>query len=115
MAELLSIEDLPDGFFYPREFIRVVELGLVNLEPWRLLQGASLRDRHAGLQRRFPSRQLVPFARRLDNDDVACWQARSGEVVVIHDFSKPGYEQRATFVDFYGWLRQAIEDLILFE
>jgi hypothetical protein len=40
MADLLMIGSLPDGFWYPRSFIRVVELGLVELEPWHLLEGA---------------------------------------------------------------------------
>lgn len=43
MAELLSLEDLPEGFDYPSEFIRVVELGMVNLEPWWILEGDLLR------------------------------------------------------------------------
>ena len=34
MADLLSASDLPDGFDYPAEFVRLVELDLTNLEPW---------------------------------------------------------------------------------
>lgn len=117
MADLLMIGSLPDGFWYPRSFIRVVELGLVELEPWHLLEGAQLHERRSGLLQRFPARDLVPFARRQDNDDVACWEpARHGDqVVIVHDFAKPGWEHRATYPDFYGWLRQAIEDLIEFD
>ena len=33
MADLLDPVDLPLGFTYPREFVRVVELGIVDLEP----------------------------------------------------------------------------------
>lgn len=36
MADLLTTDDLPDGFTYPPQFVRVVELGLTNLEPWRI-------------------------------------------------------------------------------
>jgi hypothetical protein len=57
---------------------------------------------------------LVPFARREDNDDVACWEPMSPRVVVIHDFASPGFEDRGGFADFNGWLRQAVEDLIAF-
>ncbi|TMK51016.1 MAG: hypothetical protein E6G66_06680 [Actinobacteria bacterium] len=42
MADLLSIDDLPPDFEYPQEFIRVVELGLTNLEPWWILEGEGL-------------------------------------------------------------------------
>lgn len=117
MAELLSVEDLPPGFWYPSSFIRVVELGLTNLEPWHVLEGSRLRERRQGLAKQFTARGLIPFAIRQDNDDVACWDlARGNEmVVVIHDFSSPGWEDRAEYPDFYAWLRQAIEDLIDFE
>jgi hypothetical protein len=114
MADLLSLLDLPEGFSYPPEFIRVVELGLINLEPWWIITGDLLRDRFAGLAMRYPDRTLVPFARRQDNDDVACWDARTGKLVVIHDFASPGSEARGEFPDFYAWLRQAVEDLIEF-
>ena len=115
MADLLSLVDLPAGFTYPPEFIRVVELGLTNLEPWSILSGDLLRDRHIGLERRYPLRTLVPFARRQDNDDVACWDLNRGTLVLVHDFAAPGSEHRGDFPDFYAWLRRAIEDLIEFE
>jgi hypothetical protein len=117
MADLLSIEELPRGFWYPPAFVRVVELGLMDLEPWHLLEGGPLRERHAGLAKRFPARDLVPFARRQDNDDIACWEPSRGteKVVVVHDFASPGWEERAEYPGFYDWLRQAVEDLIDFE
>ncbi len=117
VAELLSVSDLPAGFEYPRAFVRVVELGLTNLEPWWIIEGDVLRDRFVGLQKRYDDRTLVPFATRQDNDDVACWDVDrgSGTVVIVHDFASPGYEQRAELPDFSAWLRQAVEDLIAFE
>lgn len=115
MADLLTTDDLPGGFEYPREFVRVVELGLTNIEPWWIIDGDRLRSRFAGLRERYHGRSLVPFAIRQDNDDVACWDTAAGNVAIIHDFASPGYEQRAEFGDFYAWFRQAIEDLIDFE
>ena len=100
MADLLSLADLPDGFSYPPEFVRVVELGLTNLEPWWIMSGGPLRDRHAGLARRYPQRVLVPFARRQDNDDVACWDVLGRTLVVVHDFAAPGSEDRDQYPDF---------------
>ena len=114
--DLFSSEELPTGFTYPRQFEHIVELGLLDLEPWYVLQGTALRDTKAGLAQRYPDRQLVPFARRQDNDDVACWQTGEREnVFVIHDFASAAWEQRAVFASFYDWLRQAIEDLIEFD
>lgn len=112
MADLLGSADLPGGFDYPPEFIRVVELGLTDLEPRWIFDGGQLYRRMVGLRERYPERQLVPFARRQDNDDVACWDLVQGNVMVIHDTASPGWEQRDTFPDFNSWLRQAIEDLI---
>jgi hypothetical protein len=119
MADLLTLDDLPTGFAYPAGFIRVVELGLTNLEPWWILTGDALRERYSGLAQRYPQRTLVPFARRQDNDDVACWDLADGpatkEVVVVHDFAGPGFEARENYGDFYDWFRQAVEDLISFD
>ena len=115
MADLLTTDDLPDGFIYPLQFVRVVELGLTNLEPWQIIDGDQLRNRLAGLRERYPQRSLVPFALRQDNDDVACWDTAAGNVVIVHDFASPGWEQCSEFHDFYGWLRKAVEDFIEFE
>lgn len=115
MAELLDAKHLPSNFTYPEAFVRVVELGLTNLEPWWIIEGSLLRDRFVGLQHRYESRRLVPFAQRQDDDDVACFDVDHDTVVVIHDFAAPGWEQRADFATFYDWLRQAIEDLIAFD
>ncbi|HEX7660080.1 MAG TPA: hypothetical protein VF444_11440 [Pseudonocardiaceae bacterium] len=115
MADLLSTSDLPDNFEYPREFIRVVELGLTNIEPWWIIEGDRLRRRYLGLKKRYHGRSLVPFAIRQDNDDVACWDAATGRVVIIHDFASSGFEQYAELPNFNAWLRLAIEDFIDFE
>ena len=115
MAQLLSPAELPEGFQYPRQFLRTIDLGLVDLEPWWILQGDRLRERLAGLRTRYPARTLVPFAQRQDNDDVACFDLDTGKVVIIHDFASPGWEQQTEFDDFYGWLRQAIDELVEFD
>lgn len=115
MGYLLGLSDVPDGFSYPASFVRVIELGLVDLEPWQILEGDWLFARYTGLAARYPGRVLVPFARRQDNDDVACWQVGSHEVLIIHDFDDSGRELRETLPSFYAWLRRAIEDLIEFD
>jgi hypothetical protein len=115
VADLLGSDELPDGFEYPREFFRVVELGMTNIEPWHIIGGDRLRSRYLGMQKRYQDRRLVPFAVRQDNDDVACWDAPASTVAIVHDFASPGWEQRAELPSFYAWLRQAIEDLIDFE
>ncbi|WP_092978674.1 hypothetical protein [Actinopolyspora lacussalsi] len=116
MANLLSPECLPEGFTYPREFVRVVELGLTDLEPWSILEGRRLVEHFAGLRKRYPDRNVIPFAHRIDNDDVACWDLdRDARVVIVHDFASPGWERQGEYEGFYDWLRQAVEDLIEYD
>ena len=116
MGKILSNGELPKWFKYPSQFMRIYDLGLLNLEPWIILEGEQLRVRYKGLRARYKGRELVPFARREDNDDVACWEKDCGEqVVIIHDFASPGYEHREKHKDFWTWFRLAVEDMIEFE
>ncbi len=116
VIDLFAEAELPQGFRYPPQFKRVIEKGLTDLEPWFFLGGKPLRDTMSGLATRYPERQLVPFAGRQDNDDVACWEVDAdGKVVIIHDFASPGWEQRGEFAGFYDWLRRAVEDFIEFD
>ena len=114
--KLLREDELPTGFTYPKAFLRAVERGLTHLEPWWVFDGDNLRSRARGLRERYPERALVPFARRQDNDDVACWEAGQGEqVFIVHDFASPGWERRRVYPNFYAWLRQAVEDMIEYD
>jgi len=60
--------ELPEWFEYPKAFKRLVRLGLVDLEPWFIINGARVVERMKGLKTRYRMRGLVPFARRSDND-----------------------------------------------
>jgi hypothetical protein len=111
---LLTSEELPTGFSYPRGLLRLVDLELFELEPWWILAGDGLRTRSRGMAKRYPKRRLLPFARRQDNDDVACWDLDTGKVAIVHDFASPGWEAREEFPDFNSWLHSAIDDLIEF-
>ncbi|HEY5799837.1 MAG TPA: hypothetical protein VIT92_06435 [Burkholderiaceae bacterium] len=111
MINLLDKTALPDWFSYPDEFITRVQTGELDIGPWRFLQGDFLALRHTGLRQRYPERDLVPFARRIDSDDVACWDVRGpGHVYVVHDFAAPGWEERDKFGSFAEWHAQAVED-----
>ena len=108
--------ELPEWFEYPKAFKRVVRLELVDLEPWFIINGARVKERREGLKNRNPMRDLVPFARRGDNDDVACWEKDRGEaVILIHDFTSYGYEEIGAFPTFWHWFRSAVEEMIEFD
>jgi hypothetical protein len=111
---LLTSEELPKGFSYPRGFLRLVELELFELEPWWIPTGDRLRQFNQGLAERYPQRKLVLLAKRQDNDDAACWDVAADNVAVIHDYASPGWESRREFPNFDSWLHSAIDDLIEF-
>jgi hypothetical protein len=116
MIKLIPKNDLPKLFSYPQPFLRVCEIGIANLEPWHFLGGELLRKMQSGLAGRYPDSCLVPFARRQDNDDIACFDANLPEgVVIVHDFASASSEQRERFKSFYDWFRKAVEDLIEFD
>ena len=46
-----------------------------------------------GLKIRYPEGKIVPFVKRNDNDDIACFDIETGEVCIIHDFSCDGYKK----------------------
>jgi len=114
--QLLTPEDCPEWFVYPQPFLRLVERGIVYLDPWWIVDRSFLIEKIQGLKSRYPNRDLVPFARNQSNDDVACWERGNlSRVVVIHDFATAGWEQKASFDTFWDWFRSAIEDFIEFE
>jgi hypothetical protein len=114
--ELPQATELPPWFSYPRSFLRMVENGVIRFEPWWILDRDAALQELDGLKGRYPNRDLVPFARSQQCDDVACWELGDlSRVVVIHDYASSGWEQRAVFETFWDWLRSAIEDFVEFE
>jgi hypothetical protein len=104
MIELLNLDELPDWFNYSDDFLVFIRSGVTDIGPWQILQGNWLRVRNEGLKKRFPARNLVPFARRLDNDDVACWdKSQPNYIYTVHDFCEPGWENREEFRSFNEW------------
>lgn len=113
MSQLLTKNELPEWFSYPFEFLKIVEQGLLNFDPWIILEGDRLRAHYLGLQKRYPKRDLIPFARKENNDDIMCWEKTNiDEVVIIHDFASEGYENVGRFSSFWDWLRAALEATI---
>jgi hypothetical protein len=143
MVSLIPTDELPPGFSYPAEYLRVVAFGLTNLEPWTLMDGGALRTLHKQLRHRRPGANLVPFAANRDTNEVACWDTAAGDVVVIdrgsgdrdsddrdcgaRDCDARDCDARAVaetapnrtpdvrFEDFHGWLREAVENLTRFD
>ena len=106
---------LPDWFVYPNDFKTFLSKGNMDFTPWHILLPDSVKEEYEGLKERYPNRTLVPFAKRQDNDDVACWEKDIPKVQIIHDYASPGWEQRKIFNNFDEWLRSAIDEMLQFE
>jgi len=106
---------VPEGFLYPPDYLEFVNCGdYPDLSPWSFLWEKELDSLVIGLKERYPGRSLVPFARRVDCDDVACFDGADtpgGSIAhIIHDFASPGWEQRSRFSSFSAWLKSALVD-----
>jgi len=114
MYELLNQDLLPEWFEYPEKLSELLNNDEIDFGPWQLLHGKWLNVRFAGLKQRYPNLELIPFARRLDDDDVACFdisEKRSvPKVRIIHDFASSGWEERGSFENFDMWL-QVVKEL----
>jgi len=111
----INENDKPKNFEYSRSFISYVSNGFPDLEPWKLLSSSEIASILKGLKQRYPERIVVPFARRFDNDDRACFDASKSlvesKIIIIHDFSTPGWEKRGELESFENWLKLVEEDI----
>lgn len=116
MIELLEAYERPGNFVYPKSINKLLELNLTNFDVWYFMDKESVKIRFSGLQKRYPERNLIPFARRGDCDDVACFEVGKGEqVFVIHDYASNGYEQHEIYDNVWKWLEAVIDTMIEFE
>lgn len=113
MLNLLKTDLLPVWFQYPVNLVSLLDKENIDFGPWQLLHGEWLEVRHTGLKQRYPDLELVPFARRLD-DDVACFnvseESAFPKIKIIHDFSSAGWEGRGEFNNFGEWLNAVKEE-----
>jgi hypothetical protein len=113
--DLLLPGDLDVSVSLPEGLVRITSQGLINLSPWHVMPRELAKKRMTGLRGRYRT-QYVPFARRQDNEDLACIDPdRPGRVVVVHDFSAEGDECVATYDTFWNWFRSTVDDMIAFE
>ncbi|MBD7995258.1 hypothetical protein H9639_08115 [Arthrobacter sp. Sa2CUA1] len=67
----------------PALYAHMIECGIIDLDPWAVLRGEMQLRRAQHIEQVFPGWGVIPFARRTDNDDVACW---TGSKVVVIDY-----------------------------
>lgn len=109
---LMEASLLPEGFAYPPAILKLVDLGLTNFENWAFFNSSAASRRMDGLLERYPYTALVPFARRFDNDDIACLTAeKPGRVLIVHDFASAGWEHVREYTSVWQWVIAAIQEL----
>lgn len=107
-------EILATGFSLPESYVRACELGLGHLAPWRFLRGEAFLAAYAQLNAGEADEILLPFARRSDCDEIACFQVLPGPPEQVRVMQRTGstYSPLAEFPNFWIWFRQGVEDMI---
>ena len=113
VAGMKELEAIIPNFSFPQSYLKIVDLGLVDLENWFLLSDELVKNRYIDLKSRYRKRNLIPFAGRYDSDDIACFETGFDDhVFIIHDFSDEGWERKQEFDSFWNWFLSAIKELI---
>lgn len=98
------------NFSFPEKYYELLSSKDVKFGEWYIMTEEQVASRLDGLRRRYSKRKIVPFARRYDNDDVACFDVEhNGEILIIHDFASAGYEQRGAFSTLESWLAEVLQ------
>ena len=114
-GEVLKTEDFEFAFNYPEALERLVALKLINFDLWYLMSREQSVVILKQLKMNCNSKGLIPFARRGDNEDIACFEIQNNEkVVVLKNCEYLGYQQRQVFDSVWDWFRDAIEIMIAF-
>ncbi|MBR2555668.1 MAG: hypothetical protein IKE94_12475 [Aeriscardovia sp.] len=100
-------------YSYPYGYMKLKELNLVDFDNWYFIPNDQLENRFVGIRKRYPSRRYIPFARRDDCDDIACFEEGKGDIVfIVHDYASEGTEERSQYVDVWEWFKDAVFELI---
>lgn len=106
-VELMNQDDLPKGFHYPIELRKIMQLGLVNMGVWIIMDKDLAKVRMLELKRRY-SRDLVPFAQRIDGDDLACYEVGSNCFTIFKTMSALELRKLRYFlIHGSGYVRQS--------
>lgn len=117
MINISVLTQIAKGSKFLDGYKRVFELGLTNLEPWYFLDDKEYQLIEKGINTRYPKRHVIPFARRKDCDDVACFIVKSDShdkenILIIHDYSSAGNEVDKVCKDFWDWFKLAVAEMI---
>lgn len=112
---------LLSDFKFPQPYLDLINNGLPDIDPWwwLALHKDSSQYWAETLQKQFPSRSLIPFAKDGGSDDVACFDGSdiSGnpKVFVLHSFCSPGWEGRYEPSSFTDWFKKTESEALEFK
>jgi hypothetical protein len=107
-------------FTYPAEYRWIVERGIAGFEPFTQLQPwyFTQEDQSFWATEQWQSggnRKLFVFARRQDNDDLACFSVtedgKIDGVLVIQGWVDNGFTVLKEFRGFWDWFKFVIDDI----
>lgn len=111
---LLNTFEPPKGYAWLLQQHMVGFEAFSQLQPWYYLDQTSVFE----VRRVWPNGpydgDLVAFARRQDNDDIACFHVLQGNVqaiMVIHGWTTAGYAVVQTYPTFWDWLKAVVDDI----
>ena len=113
--EILNTDGYEVAFNYPDALERLVALKLLNFDLWYLVSREQSVVIFKQMKMNCNRMGLIPFARRGDNEDIACLETGNDEkVVVFKNCEYLGYRPREVFDSVWDWFRDAIEIMIAF-
>lgn len=113
-VDFFSPELLPLKFIFPQSYLLYIDQKPIpDLMPWWFLcEMKGMSDSwFKNIQKQYPSRNLVPFAKIDHTDDVACFDASTHAidpiVHYVHAYASPGWEDCGHVINFDEWLNAA--------
>ena len=113
----LHTDKVLNKFKFPASYLNyVMQCEITSLDPWKFLCESQTRfdGKLMALRRLYPNRTLVPFAYRIDSDDVVCFDGEecSEEPLVhyVHLYATSGWEDRGSVANFNEWLKLALQE-----
>lgn len=107
--------DYEVGFNYPDALERLIDLKLINFDLWYLISREQSIVLFNQLNLQCSKKELIPFARRGDTEEIACFGIGNNEkVVVFKNCENLGYRPRKVFDSVWDWFRDAIEIMIAY-
>src|SRR5262249_49790900 len=112
--EYMDWKELKPDFDFqtPPGYEWMLERGLINfrespLYPWYFLDRVESFDPNREWKKADSNSKMVAFARRHDNDDIACFRIKEGriDVALIHGWTESGYDLLATYDNYWDWVK----------